>query len=270
MFPGMAIPNNVMFACTSLVGVNKVGNLKKNENGYYPMVVGALNVFNSSNQFYDYEQAKHLFEESSALMRRIKRAALRGEYGHPKPPAREMNPQMQRIRDEEFARRCMTIDELNVCCHHMKLWLDFDAVKDKQGKPVISIMSEVAPNGPLGHVLEKQLQNPHENVCFSIRAFTNNSYIRGTEVRVLREVVTFDYVNEPGIATAEKYFSPALEDNTNYNFSRSLLEDALYKERPAGISMESAIITPDSLFQALNWATPTTAARNKPVYMDWK
>jgi hypothetical protein len=228
-----------------------------------------LNVFNSSNQFYDYEQAKHLFEESGAFMRRIKRAALRGEYGHPVPPPRDPDPSKQRMLDEEFARRCMTIRELNVCCHHMRLWLDYDSVKDKQGNPVISIMSEVAPNGPLGHVLEKQLQNPHENVCFSIRAFTNNSYMRGIEVRVLREVVTFDYVNEPGIATAEKYFSPALEDNTNYNFSRSLLEDALFKQRPAGISMESTIISGESLFESLNWATPNFIPQDKPIYTKW-
>ena len=261
--------NNIMFACTSLVGVNKVGNLKKNENGYYPMVVGALNAFNSSGQFYDYEQSRLLFEESSSFMRRIKRAALRGEYGHPKPPAREADPRMQRIREEEFARRCLTIDELNVCCHHMRLWLDFDNVKDKQGNSVISIMSEVAPNGPLGNVLEKQLNNPNENVCFSIRAFTNNTLVRGTEVRVLREVVTFDYVNEPGIATAEKYLSPALENFLEQPMSRSLLEDALYKNRPSGISMESAIVAADSLFNNLHWDVPGRNSSKAPIYTKW-
>jgi hypothetical protein len=263
------INSSVMFACTSLVGVNKVGDLKKNENGYYPMVVGALNAFNSSGQFYDYDQARQLFEESSSFMRRIKRAALRGEYGHPKPPARELDMRLQRIREEEFARRCLTIDESNVCCHHMRIYLDFDSVKDKQGKPVISIMSEVAPNGPIGHVLEKQLENKHENVCFSIRAFTNNTYMRGVEVRVLREIVTFDYVNEPGIATAEKYNSPALEELQISNFSRAMLEDALYKQRPSGISMESTIVNGDSLFNALGWDRKDGSRIATPSYLKW-
>lgn len=258
-----------MFACTSLVGVNKVGNLKKNENGYYPMVVGALNAFNSGGQFYDYEQSRLLFEESSSFMRRVKRAALRGEYGHPKPPAREIDPRLQRIREEEFARRCLTIDEQSVCCHHMRLWLDFDGVKDKQGQPVISIMSEVAPNGPLGHVLEKQLLNPNENVCFSIRAFTNNSIVRGVEVRVLKEVVTFDYVNEPGIATAEKYLAPALEHQIEVPMSRSLLEDAIYRNRPSGLSMESAIVNGDSLFNMLDWDVPGRRSGKTPIYTKW-
>lgn len=264
--------NNVMFACTSLVGVNKVGDLKKNENGYYPMVVGALNAFNSSGAFYDYDGAKHLFEQSSAFMRRIKRAALRGEYGHPKPGPRELDKRVQRLRDEEYARRCLTIDETNVCCHHMRIWLDFNSVKDKNGNPVISIMSEVAPNGPLGQVLEKQLENKHENVCFSIRAFTDNRIMGGIERRVLREVVTFDYVNEPGIATAEKYLSPALEQLGEHSFSRSMLEEAIYKERPSGISamsMESTIISADSLFRAMGWDTPKHHHSGKPNYLQW-
>ena len=40
--------NSVKYSCTSLAGVNKVGNLKKTEDGYYPLVVGALDVFNSA------------------------------------------------------------------------------------------------------------------------------------------------------------------------------------------------------------------------------
>jgi hypothetical protein len=258
-----------MFACTSLVGVNKAGTLKKDADGYRDVVVGALNVFNSAGSFYAYDEARELFEESNAFMRRIQRAALRGEVGHPKPPPRELNPQLQRIREEEYARRCMTIDDNNVCVQHRRIWLDFDAVKDKKGNPIISIMSSIIPSGEKFAFLERQLENPHENVCFSIRAFTTNTYERGVEKRVLREIVTFDYVNEPGIATAEKYFSPALENMEQYSFSRARLEDALYNHRPAGISMESVIVPANSLFKNMGWSSPDGKAIMLPASSRW-
>lgn len=255
-----------MFACTSLVGVNKVGTLKKTAEGYYPMVVGALNVFNSGGQYYPLNGSKELFEESSSLQRRVKRAALRGEYGHPKPGPRSLDPREQKMRDQEFARRNLSIYEENVCCHHMKLWLDYDAVKDAKGNPVVVIMSLVAPNGPLGHVLEKQLQNPNENVCFSIRSFTDNRLRFGIEERTLKEVVTFDYVNEPGISHAEKYLSPSLENHNDFemSMSRDTLEKAIFSNRPDGISNESVIVSGEALFNAMGWALPEMTGRRPP------
>lgn len=261
--------NSVVFACTSLTGVNKVGTLKQDENGYYPMVVGALNVFNSGGSFYPLAGAKQLFEESSSFQRRVQRGALRGEMGHPKPPPRAMTAAEQRVRDEEFIRRNLSIYEERVCCHHMKIWLDFDSVKDKEGRPVISIMSLVKPSGELGHVLEKQLQNPHENVCFSIRSFTDNRVRFGIEERTLKEIVTFDCVNEPGIATAEKYFSPALESHFDMPMSRGLLEDAIIQHRPAGMSNESMVISAESLFNAIGYPLPNQEAVRRPS-LNWR
>lgn len=260
-----ANPNSVVFACTSLTGVNKVGQLKKTPEGYYPMVVGALNVFNSGGQFYPINnEVKALFEQSSSFMRRVSDGALRGEMGHPKPPPRSLNVQEQRLRDQEFVRRNLSIYEERVCCHHMKIWLDFDSVKDKDGKPVISIMSLVKPSGELGHVLEKQLENPHENVCFSIRSFTDNKTRFGVEERTLKEIVTFDYVNEPGISVAKKYLSPALESGFEMDVSRGLLESAIMMNRPAGISSESIIVSPIALMNSMNWPLPGKQSQQLP------
>ena len=36
--------NSVRFTCSSLVGAGKQGIIKPDENGYYELVVGALNV----------------------------------------------------------------------------------------------------------------------------------------------------------------------------------------------------------------------------------
>lgn len=257
--------NSVRFSCTSLAGVNKVGNLKKDADGYYPVVVGALNVFNSAGQFYVFEQAKSLFEESGQLMRRVRRGALRGEYGHPK-----LVPGMSA---EQFAHRCLTIYEENTCCHHKDITLDFDSVKDENGKSVIAIISRVYPSGPFGPALEKQLQNPNENVCFSIRAFTDDYRDGGLTKRVLKTIVTWDYVNEPGIAVAEKFKAPALEnlhvsaeEQFEQVFSRGELERTAAQMPSYGMAAESQLLTANELFTSLGW---NLDAKSTPAWVGW-
>jgi len=251
--------NSVRFACTSLAGVNKTGELKKDKDGYYEIVVGALNVFNSAGQLYVYEQAKHLFEESGQLMRRVRRGALRGEYGHPK-----LVPGMS---NEQFAARVMSIDEAMVCCHHKDVTLDYSGrVKDERGQPVLAIINKVLPSGPYGEVLAKQLDNKNENVCFSIRAFTDDTRDRGITKRVLKTIVTWDYVNEPGIAHAEKFKSPALEALVDHNFSRGELERTIAATQRAGVAQEAALLTADELFQSMGWHLD---GQKKPGWASW-
>ncbi|MNU19612.1 hypothetical protein D3C71_78430 [compost metagenome] len=251
--------NSVRFACTSLAGVNKTGQLKKDKDGYYELVVGALNVFNSAGQLYVYEQAKHLFEESSQLMRRVRRGALRGEYGHPK-----LVPGMS---NEQFAGRVMSIDEAMVCCHHKDVTLDYSGrVKDERGQPVLAIINKVLPSGPYGAVLEKQLDNPNENVCFSIRAFTDDTRDRGITKRVLKTIVTWDYVNEPGISAAEKFKSPALEGLLDLSFSRGELERSVRAVQRSGLAQEASLLTADELFQSMGWSLEN---QKKPSWTNW-
>lgn len=258
--------NSIRFGCTSLLGTNKVGELKKNDDGYYEMIVGALNMFNSAGQFYVYEQAKHLFESSSQLMRRVKRGALRGEYGHPKRlPGQSM---------DAFANRVLTIHEENVCCHFAELWLDFDRVKDESGRPVIAIMAMVAPSGPFGGVLERTLQNKRENACFSIRSFTDDDVDRmGIVRRVLKTVVTFDYVNEPGIAVAEKYKSPALESfGDEIVFGRGQIERGVQLAQVTGMGAESVSLSAEELFASMGWqadAQTMSLFQQAPAWKKW-
>lgn len=257
--------NQIRFGCTSLVGTNKVGHLKQDENGYYECVVGALNMYNSAGQYYVYDQARELFEKSSQLMRRVKRGALRGEYGHPKrQPGMSM---------EDFAQRVLSIYEEQQCCHHAELFLDFERIKDENGRPVIAIVSKVAPSGPYGHVLEKQLQNPKENVCFSIRSFTDDFIDRGVIKRILRTVVTFDYVNEPGIAVAEKFKSPALENFDEVVFSRGEIERGIKQGAGHGaLAQESVNLSAGELFRTMGWqadAETLNAFAKPPAWKNW-
>lgn len=250
--------SSIRFACTSLKGTNKVGTLPVDANGYRTMVVGALNMFNSAGELYVAEEAKDLFLSSSQLMRRVQRGALRAEWCHPRP--------LPGQSERSFAARVMDIDLDRACAHHKELWLDFEGVKDKNGKPVIAIMSKVFPSGPFGPVLEKQLQNPDENVCFSIRAFTDDKMVGGINHRTLRQIVTFDCVNEPGMGVAEKYFSPALESQFDRVMTRSMLEAGLAEQRRDGIATESALLNTKELFGLMGW---TNADQNKPAWANW-
>lgn len=241
--------NQVRFSCESLVGLNKVGVLKKTKDGFYPMIVGALNCFNSGGSYYVYEQAKQLFEESSSLMRRVKRGVLKGEYGHP-----VRQPGMSQ---EDYMYRAMDIQPTNVCCHHRSISLDFDAVKDEAGKPVIAIISEVQPSGPMGDYLKASLDSPHENVCFSIRAFSDDQMVGKQNVKTLRNVITFDYVIEPGIEHAEKYRSPTLESYNEMVVNRPMMERAM-APRAGQLSTESRQLNAQELFASFGWTGPDT------------
>ena len=251
---------SVRFGCVSLVGRNKTGKLPRDENGYYEIVVGGLNVFNSANQYYPYEPVRNLFESSSSLMRRVQRGVLRAEYGHPKRNG---------LSDSAFISRVMNIHEEMVCGHHKELWLNFD-YKDDKGQPVIAIMSKFLPGGPYGSVLEKQFENKDENVCFSIRSFSEDTPGRGGVIqRNIRQIVTFDYVNEPGIVHAEKYRSPALEGlyEDEVSLYRDDFIDAMKQAQTEPAAMESVTLSLEELFQVMNWRTDSATMSSFKKHM---
>lgn len=252
--------NSVTFSCTRLHGTNKVGLLKADSDGYYRVVLGALNCHNSAGGYYPYEPAKKLFERSSSLMRRVDRGALRAENGH---PVWETG-----MSEAQYANRIMQIQERRVCAHIRQLDLVFDKHKDDRGRPIIGIEGLVAPSGELGYVLEKALSNPHENIAFSIRSFTNDiSGYNGVQKNLVN-VVTFDYVGEPGIAYAEKYRSPSLESYDDRKFTRSTLERAFSNNDMVNTSpsMESARMNKDELFNSLGWVN---SDQSQPSYLKW-
>lgn len=250
----------IRFSCTQLQQSNKKGILRPNQDGYYTLPVGGLNVFNSAGHFYTANGVKGLFESSSQLMRRVKRGALRGEVGHPK--------QLHGQNEDDYLLRILSIDEKNVCAHFSELWLDFDNYRDKNGKPMVAIMALVAPSGPFGDFLQKQLDNPKENVCFSIRSLTEDRMRGGVYERTLKTVVTFDYVNEPGIHIAEKFKSTGLESQ-NEDLGTILTEKRLQRAfngaSKTSHGMENMSLTADELFKSLGWGFES----EKPASSKW-
>jgi hypothetical protein len=199
--------SQISFTSSRMSMAGKDGVLRCDSSGYYTVVLGALNVYNSAGEYYIADrEALNLFEKSSLFMRRISDGVLKGENGHPKFPVGG------KMRD--YIERLMTIEETNVISHYRKVWLDPDFGKKNprfNNSSMVGIMAEVCPSGEKGAALKRSLENPSENVCFSIRAFTKDYQVRGVTQRVLDTIVTWDVVTEPGIAAANKWDSPSLE-----------------------------------------------------------
>jgi hypothetical protein len=248
----------VRFTCTSLVNTQKRGVVPADADGYYDLVIGGLNMLNSAGMYYEYDSVKDLFEQSSAFMRRVARGALRSEVGHPEPLPGE--------KEEEFLNRYISINPRNVCAHIAEVYLDFDNFKDAAGRPIVAIMGKVTPSGVHAEMLRKQLENGRENVCFSIRSFTYDYPVGRVIHRVLKNIITFDYVNEPGIHIAEKFKAPALESHYEKVITPKKLQRALLAKDRSVMGAESMTMSAEELFESLGWKMPSDAA---PVFAKW-
>ena len=232
------------FTSTKLQSSGKKGILKPDADGYYELIVGGLNAYNSSGEFYTLESACQLFESSSILMRRISKGALKSELGHPK-----IKPGMT---NDQFLQRILTLEETNISGHFSEIWLDHQYGKKNPqcGNPeLVAIMAKVRPSGPHGPALEASLNNPKENVSFSVRGLTDNYYQKGKCIRVLTTIVTFDQVVEQGIPQANKWDAPALESLSE----QIVTEDSLRRivEDRSPIAVESTRELANQALQAV-------------------
>ncbi len=201
----------IVFSSTYLAAKGKKGIIKPDSDGYYELVVGGLNIFNSAGSFYTADAAQ-LFENPS-FKRRIQNGALKAEVGHPFNDCTGSAGSKGScyLSQEDFLDRFLTIRETNVCAAHSKVWLDFDRLKDKSGRPIIAIMALTRPTGVNAEVLRDSLNDPKQNTAFSVRGITEDKMVGNVRHRSLKTIVTFDYVNEPGIHVATEWESPALE-----------------------------------------------------------
>ena len=251
--------DKIRFTCTRLANTGKKGIITPNADGYYDLVIGGLNMYNSAGMKYTaVKDVLDLFQnKSSSFRRKIERGALRGEVGHPK-----FLPGMSK---DQFIDRIMTIDEKNVCCHFSEVYLDFDSFKNEDGSPIITIKGLVKPSGAQGAFLKEQLENPKENVCFSIRSFTDDYYEKGVLCRDIKNIITFDYVNEPGIHIAEKFKNPALEDLAHITLTKADFDKSLQRQ-VVGVGKESAMMNMNELFASFGWSEKK---KGLPAHSNW-
>ena len=260
--------NGFSLSCTALVGTNKAGTLKPDADGYYLVVLGALDVYNSVGAFYPEASARSLFQEASSLMRRIASGNLRGEYGHPR--------RVPGMTVDDFVNRVRDIYEPNVCMHIRKVIVDYSSFRNSAGQPIITILGEVKPSGPMGPALLAQFQNRFEDVCFSIRSLTKDEFSFGRMNKHLQLIVTWDYVNEPGLANAHKWNAPGLESITDMPpLGVSLCEELLLPGQLLAMSKQASM--PSLGLESnggvsiaeLAEATETVVPDNRPRSAQW-
>lgn len=192
-----------LFTCNVLQSKGKLGNLKSDDNGYYEVCVGALDAFNDVGELYAYTpNVVSLFEPNGRLNQRLaQKNVLHGEVGHPK--------RMPGESAEAFMQRAITINESNECVHYKSVRIEDG--KDEHGRHIKLVIAKLTPSGVHHAMMDKKLKNPDENVAFSIRCLTKPVMIGGKICKEIFHVITWDYVNEPGIACATKYDSPSME-----------------------------------------------------------
>lgn len=252
--------SKVFFSATKLPMLNKKGEIKPDADGYYELVVGGLNTFNNSGAwYYTIEGCRELFGPGSLINRRIANGCLRAEVNHPRQKPGE--------KDDAFMARMLDIDRDNVCAHFKEIWLDENFGKNNpvyKNPGLIAIMAKVKPSEPKGHILRESMENPHENVCFSIRAMADEAYQYGKRIRVLREVVSIDFINEGGILVASKWDSPACEsiDNHSIEVTRKLLERISHPEKE--------LMATESSREAASYLSNKLFAQTRtPIYANW-
>lgn len=201
------------FECNALAGVNKVGKLQKDKDGYYHVTFAALNFFNAAGIFYDYELSKHVFSENDPFMRKLLGGKLYSEVEHPEPPIKD--PQHPQFMDAYIGRNRF-VDMRNSCGHIRSV--EVTAIDEKcNGKVVYLITGWIKPEGVHAAVLQSLLDNPAANVCFSLRSIINDRSVGGVKTRQIEELVTFDLVSEGGLSKATKFLSPGLENFASGN-----------------------------------------------------
>ncbi len=225
----------IVYSCDILKGINKGGVLKRDSDGWFlDVILGAFNSENSTGDIYSLETAKLHFEESSALMRKVKKGTLFGEAGHPEW-VRGMN------RDDYINRLCQ-VPHYNTshCIRNLRLQ---EMINPQTREKYVAILGDILPVRDQGVHLEKELLTKDINVCFSIRTLTRD-FPRSnlTYVKHITNLITNDWVNECGIKHAQKYNSPSLEsfdkNSTSRSFSFTKEEAEMALSKAVGFGLE--------------------------------
>jgi hypothetical protein len=105
-------------------------------------------------------------------------------------------------------------------------------------------------------------------VCFSVRSLTDDKIEGGRLVKHIRTIVTWDYVNEPGIDIARKWNSPSLESFEEVEFTRDHVE-GLDSGVGAGVSMEDNGVSGNTIFVDFGWKKTGPAGLVLPPSARW-
>lgn len=232
------------YVATKLQALNSDGVIKPDSDGYFRLLIGALNVENANGHVYvASQQAISVFDKSSLFQRRIKNGNLRGEWGHPK--------RLPGMTDEEYIDRMFIVDEANTAIHYRSIELDMSFGKNNpvyNNPAMVGIMAELKPSGYKEQEARNMLTNKFENVCFSLRGFTDDVQNGYRLMRSLRQVMTFDLVCEPGVKSSTKWDTAgaksdirlAMESLEDYEVSRAMMHMAIERAKLSSLATEDS------------------------------
>lgn len=221
----MSANKRIVFTTAKPTGENK--QLEQDADGYYLVILGGLNIFNENGAFYLEEGVKDLIKkESTVFYRRLSRGYLKGEVNHPEWKAG--------MSKNDYFVRCNKIDKDRVSHHIKEIILEPTDIKSGYGNTkIVLIKGWVKPSGPRGDELKRDLDDPNINVPFSIRSFTMDDLNSRPVTKIIQQIVTFDWVDEPGINRANKFstLSGGSEQPKVSNESMELVLDSLDIEK---------------------------------------
>lgn len=155
-------------------------SLKKNDDGTYTVIATSFGVPDINGNVY--EAPKGLFDESSKFTQRVKRGVLLGELGHPEP-----RREGEGIWTAEA--RAITI-HLDRACAALS---DFKIVQ-REGLPdAIQFVAKLLDT-PCGKLAKMLLEDASQPAMFAMRAYVDDKIVEGQTTRVIRDIITFDLV----------------------------------------------------------------------------
>ena len=246
--------STLVFTSNTGSTVKNAGGLKCDAEGYYKVILGTIGVPNSSGMVYEVTPAvRKLFDVNSPMIRRLSQGYLRAEQGHPKKLAGMSN--------SDYVRRILKIEEKSICGH-------IKTIELIEGQGCFTVVGFIKPAGPYSSSLKDDFENIHSNTAFSIRSLVDQRIENGVVIRTLKTVVTWDFVDSPGIDTANKTTSVGLEEDliildTSDTDDMEVLVNALNDDSDVGTESEQAIIK-EVLYEI------TACRTGNCVYRDWK
>lgn len=192
----------LMITNTMLGNYNKKGILKADAHGYRTVILGGFGTNNESGIWYDAPSAVAALNGDSVMRRKLEKNMLFGEADHPNIDGLSPDLAIKRLLEIKVKYKSHKIREIRIIP---------DKYKDFNGRYFVAVEGDVAPSdNEYGRDLEKDLSDPHQNTAFSIRSLLDTTRSTPTK-RFIKIPITWDRVDEPGIAMAMKYYSPACE-----------------------------------------------------------
>jgi hypothetical protein len=199
----------------------------KDKDGYYTGVpVATLGVASRNKTAYDTKSfLDQIMGEDTSMNRRLKEGTLFSEYGHP----------FVDLNSPQGMARLLHLEPKQKSNHIRSI-----SVKRVEDLGLDLVLMDTKPSGPYGQYFDEAMQDPTQNVAFSLRGISKATFDRSTGItnRSLISLVTFDTaVASGGFREASKrYIDAATEslvaDNRNNDFVYESTEIVNYQISP--------------------------------------